>query len=408
MINFRMLKLSDKGIWLGAAFLIFAGLLMILSTTFSLQQKAGGDPFLFFRRQFFSFLVGLIFMGLASYVDYHRLKAFAVPLYVIMIVSLMILLFTGQTIQGAQRWLSIGFLSFQPSEIAKLFLIIVLAALISSQRKFNIPLVLFISGIPFLMVFFQPDLGTSLVFLVVTLGIIFYIRPSFRFLVILLTPFISLVLYKFFYIWLIYLFLLWLILYFSREKVLAILLIILLNIGVGVGFPYMWNMLKDYQKMRIVAFLNPNIDPQGMGYHTLQSKIAVGAGGLFGRGYLRGSQTQLHFIPEQHSDFVFSAVAEEFGFLGIMIVMSVVLFLIWRFLSLADEVEDKFASILLIGMAVMFAFHFFVSIGMTLGLLPVVGIPFPFLSFGGTSLVVNMTAIGIIQSIAMRRRKIIF
>jgi rod shape determining protein RodA len=196
--------------------------------------------------------------------------------------------------------------------------------------------------------------------------------------VILITPFISLVLYKFFYIWLIYLFFLWLILYFSREKALAIVLIVLLNVGVGVGFPYMWDMLKDYQKMRIVAFLNPNIDPQGMGYHTLQSKIAVGAGGIFGRGYLRGSQTQLHFIPEQHSDFVFSAVAEEFGFLGVMLVMGVVLFLIWRF------------------------------IGMTLGLLPVVGIPFPFLSFGGTSLVMNMTAIGIIQSIAMRRRKIIF
>ena len=168
------------------------------------------------------------------------------------------------------------------------------------------------------------------------------------------------------------------------------------------------SMLKVYQKARLMIFLNPESDPLGIGYHSLQAKIAIGSGGFFGKGFMHGTQTQLAFIPQQFTDFIFSALGEEFGFLGAVIVLALFAVVIYRAILLATESRDFFGSMLAAGIAVMLSFQVLVNVGMTLGLLPIVGVPLPFLSYGGTALAVDMCAVGILQSIAMRRHKLLF
>jgi rod shape determining protein RodA len=263
-------------------------------------------------------------------------------------------------------------------------------------------------GVPFLLIFKQPDLGTALVFIFIMMGMLASSEFSSKLLLIMVTPIISILLRPFFYVWIGYLLLLAVVLFMSKSSLWDWILILGVNIAVGVALPYIWGLLKGYQKQRILSFLDPSSDPQGAGYHGLQSLIAVGSGGIFGKGFLRGTQTQLQFIPEQHSDFVFAAMGEEFGFLGAVVVLTLFALFIWRALAIAGEANDPFGYLLASGIACMTAFHVFANIGMTLGLLPVVGMPLPFMSFGGSSLMMNMMAVGMLQSIAMRRRKIIF
>jgi len=409
MFNLRMLKVSDKLIWIAVFSLIAISMLLIFSASFNAQTKAGGDVFLYVKKQLLSLIIGLVFMAGAAYLDYNHLKKLAWPLYGAMILILLAVLFIGTTTAGAQRWLSLGPLSFQPSEVSKLILIITLATFFARREEgVNIFSALVIAGIPFLLIFKQPDLGTALVFIAISVGMLVLAKASPTLLALIFTPFFSLIFLQNIYLWGFYVVFLWGLLYFSRVRLIDMIGIMGVNMAVGIGFPYLWRMLKPYQQMRVISFLNPGLDPQGTGYHTLQSKIAIGAGGLFGRGFLKGSQTQLQFIPEQHSDFVFSVAGEEFGFLGSFLMLSLFVTLIWRCIRIADEAPDRYGSLLAAGIAVMLGFHFLISMGMTLGLLPVVGIPLPFVSFGGTSLIVNLTAIGIIQSIAMRRQKLIF
>jgi len=409
MINFRMLKVSDKYIWIPVVILTLLGLLMIFSTTYSAEAKAGHDAWLFIKRQLAALGLGLVFMGFFTYLDYKHLRYVSWILYALMLLMLVVVQFSGSAAQGAQRWMTFGRLSFQPSEISKLIVIMVLASYFDFRReKANIITPLILAGIPFLMVFKQPDLGTALVILAIALGVLIWNKTSPTLLLLTFTPLLSLILRQNLYGWIAYLIILWGVLYFSRVKLKDLLLILGLNLVVGIAFPILWGMLKEYQRLRIVSFLNPGLDPKGMGYHTLQSKIAIGAGGLFGTGFMHGTQTQLQFIPIQHSDFIFSAVGEEFGLIGAGLTLFLFVMLIWRTVLMADEARDNFGSNLAAGIAVMLFFHVFVNIGMTLGLLPVVGIPLPFLSYGGTSLVMNLIAIGILQSVAMRRQKLIF
>jgi len=404
-----MLKVSDKLLWMAVLALVVLGFLLIFTATYNAQLKIGADALVFVRKQFISLLIGLVFMAGAAYMDYRRLKSIAWPLYGLMLVMLVVVLFVGRTAAGAQRWISLGPLSFQPSEIAKLVLIISLAAFFEKKEgQVNIFSALLIAGIPFLLIFRQPDLGTALVVIVISIGMLIWSKASPTLLALIFTPILSLLLIQNLYLWGFYIFLLWGLLYFSRVRLIDMIGILGINLVVGLGFPYVWGLLKPYQQMRITAFLNPNLDPQGIGYHTLQSKIAIGAGGFWGKGFLRGSQTQLQFIPEQHSDFIFSAAGEEFGFLGSIFILLLLITVIWRCIRIAVEAPDNFGSLLAAGIGVMVGFHAFVSFGMTLGMLPVVGMPLPFISFGGTALIVNLTALGILQSIAMRRQKLIF
>lgn len=409
MINFRMLKVADKYIWIPVVILILLGFIMIFSTTFSAEAKAGHDAWLFVKRQLASLILGLTLMGFFAYLDYKHLRYVSWVLYALMLLMLIVVQYTGSAAQGAQRWITFGPLSFQPSELSKLVVIMVLASYFDLRReKSNLLTPLILAGIPFFLIFKQPDLGTALVILAIALGVLIWNKTSPVLLLLTFTPLLSLFMRQNLYGWIAYLIILWGILYFSRVQLKDLLMIMGLNLVVGIAFPILWGMLKEYQRLRIVSFLNPGLDPKGMGYHTLQSKIAIGAGGLFGAGFMHGTQTQLQFIPIQHSDFIFSAVGEEFGLLGAALTLFLLVMLIWRAVLMADEARDNFGSNLAAGIAVMLFFHVFVNIGMTLGLLPVVGIPLPFLSYGGTSLVMNLAAIGILQSVAMRRRKLIF
>ena len=412
MINFRMLKLSDGLLWAAAGGLGLISFLAILSTTYGMQIRLGADPFFFIKRQFLSLLIALAGLALFAYIDYGHLKKVGWYFYGLTTLLLLVILFTGSSAQGAQRWFMLGPLSFQPSEISKLTLIIALAGFLNHRKKINSvwegAALLFLVGGPFLLVFKQPDLGTALVFLAILIGMLAASEASPRLLIFLTTPFLSILFRPVLYLWIIYLLALVLILFLTRASFWDWVLVLGVNIAVGIAAPLIWEILKPYQRLRILSFLNPAADPYGAGYHTLQSKIAIGSGGVFGKGFMRGTQTQLQFIPEQHSDFIFSVVGEEFGFIGAGLVLLLFGVLIWRTLVIAAQAHDYFGTLLASGIAGMNIFHVFANIGMVVGLLPVVGIPLPLMSFGGSSLFINFFALGLVQSIAMRRHKIIF
>lgn len=410
MINLRMLKLSDPLLWIAVSLLMVMGLFAIFSTTFSMQIKLDSNPFLYVNRQLISLLVGMLGLILFAYLDFKRLKRFAPLLYVIMLFLLVMVLFVSG--QGAQRWFQIGIFSFQPSELSKILMIITLAAYLSEHKRlFGLGGNLFLlvmAGLPFLLIFKQPDLGTALVFISILVGLLIASWSSPKLLVFILTPMVSILFRPLLLLWLIYLLAMALALFLSRAVFWDWMFIWGGNIGVGIAMPFIWGILKPYQRQRIISFLDPNADPYGAGYHSLQSKIAIGSGGIFGKGFLRGTQTQLQFIPEQHSDFIFSAIGEEFGFIGAAAVLILFAIVIWRCVTIAGESSDDFGCFLASGIAAMTAFHVLANIGMTLGLLPVVGIPLPFVSYGGSSLLMNLVAVGILQSISMRRQKLIF
>ncbi|MBU1026444.1 MAG: rod shape-determining protein RodA [Candidatus Margulisbacteria bacterium] len=407
-----MLKVSDVYLWGAVSALVVIGLLAIFSTTYSMQIKLNADAFFFVKRQLFSLLIGGLGLAVFAYFDYNYLKKLAPVFYLGMVGLLALILFVDTGGQATQRWFQIGSFSFQPSELSKIIMVISLAAFFSAKKKISsfkdAVFLLGLVGIPFLLIFKQPDLGTALVFIFMLIGMLASTEASGKLLVILVTPMISALLRPFIFLWLAYLVVLMIILFLKRASFTDWLMILGLNIAVGIALPFIWGMLKTYQQQRILSFINPGLDLHGAGYHSLQSKIAIGSGGFFGTGFLQGSQTQLQFIPEQHSDFIFSVIGEEFGFIGAIIVLALFAVVVWRALVIARDADDSFGSILATGIAVMMAFHIFANIGMTLGLLPVVGMPLPFVSFGGSSLLMNLIAIGILQSIAMRQHKIIF
>ena len=412
MINFRMLKLSDSWLWLATGLLVGLSFFLVFSATYRLQIRVDADPLFFIKRHFISLLVALAGLSFFCYLDYQRLRKAAPYLYGVMILLLVAIIISGSSAQGAQRWLSLGPLSFQPSEISKLILIMALASFFYKRKKIesltDAGYLLALVFLPFLLIFKQPDLGTALVFIVILIGMLAASETSPLLLALLVTPVISLLLRPCLWLWFPYLAVLVIILFLIRASAWEWFLILGVNIGVGIALPLIWHALKAYQRLRIVAFLNPAADPFGAGYHTLQSKIAIGSGGLIGKGFLCGSQTQLQFIPEQHSDFIFSVLGEEFGFLGSLAVMAIFAVMIWRMVTLAAQASEPFGRMLVLGIAVMTAFHLLANIGMAVGILPVVGIPLPFLSYGGSSLFMNLAAVGIVQSVAMRRQKLIF
>ncbi|MFH1362078.1 MAG: FtsW/RodA/SpoVE family cell cycle protein, partial [bacterium] len=339
MINLRMLKASDPWLWFSSAALIIISLLAIFSSTFALQGKLGGDQLLFVKRQMISVVVGLFGLLFFFYLDYRHLKKAAPILYLLMLAMLGFIIFAGSSALGAQRWVQLGPFSFQPSEISKIFMIICLAAFFVRRQCLgslkDIGALLLMVGLPFLLIFKQPDLGTALVFMVILIGMLAVSGSSLRLFILLTTPLVSIVLRPFISLWLIYLLIIALALFLTNASLLDWFLVLGLNIAVGVAMPFIWGMLKVYQKNRILTFLNPGLDPYGAGYHSVQSKIAIGSGGLFGRGFLQGSQTQLQFIPEQHSDFIFSVIGEEFGFLGATFLLSLFSVFIWRAMLIA-------------------------------------------------------------------------
>lgn len=396
------------------------GILLIGVT--SISSVSHGDAI----RQLINLLPALVAMAFFILYGYDWLDGKAAwVIYAITIILLIAVEVMGHSALGAQRWLSIGPIKIQPSEYAKFGLIVSLAKVLSTKNIHSpegFLSSLAVVGFPALLIFKQPDLGTSLVFGAITMGMLFWAGLPVSTLFKMASPVIGLIVCMPFVLFddpgvhqasmgvaALYLVGLGIWLYFQRRNHWIVSVgVWLANLGAGLAVPLAWQILKEYQKNRIRTFINPEADPLGSGYHVIQSMIAVGSGGLFGKGLFHGTQTQLHFIPEQHTDFIFSVVGEELGFFAGAVLLALYALVLVRGLIVADKAKDKFGSLLAIGVVSMLTFHLFVNMGMATGMMPVVGIPLPLMSYGGTALMTNLAAIGLLQSISMRRKKLLF
>lgn len=367
-IDRRLIQNFD---WLTFSIVILISFIGIL-TIFSATRQPGAEDVAqapFYIKQMVWLAISILALILFVSFDYIWLGRIAIPVYVTGLILLFIVLIAGRTGMGAQRWISLGPLSFQPSEFFKLMFIIMLANYNSfSKESLGVSGLLrvffYIVFIPFVLLVKQPDLGTAIVVLLI---------------------FISVSLAK-----------------GLQKKVIALILVI----GI-ISLPFlgniMWTGLKDYQKNRLIAFIDPEIDPSGIGYHINQSKIAIGSGEFLGKGYLNGTQGPFRFLPEKHTDFIFAVFAEEWGFVGSVFLLSLYLLLILRGLDTASKAKDGFGRLLALGSTFMFSICFFAIVGMTLGIMPVVGIPLPFMSYGGTALLSNYISLGVLINIRTRR-----
>jgi len=310
--------------------------------------------------------VGSVAMAAAIIFNYKLLDRWAHATYVIGIILLVCVLLFGRYFGGAKRWLVLGPVSFQPSELAKIAVIVSLARYYSrlanpvgfTLRELATPLI--ITLVPFFLIVRQPDLGTAM--------LVALIAGS-------MTAFVKI----------------------ERRSLLYVMA------SCTVTVPLVWFFLKGYQKRRILTFLNPDRDPLGAGYHIIQSKIAIGSGMISGKGFLKGTQNALSFLPEQHTDFIFSVLAEEWGFGGSLVLLFLFLMLIFWGLNIAYRCRDPFGTILSVGISAMIFWQVFINIGMAMGLMPVVGVPLPFISYGGSSIVTMMICVGLLINVSMRR-----
>ena len=355
--------------------------------------------------------VGVLIALVLARLPLLRLKPLLIPIYAITVISLIAVRMIGTTALGAQRWISIGGVHVQPSEFAKLSAILLLAAVLDRhpvERPVDLLRPLGIISIPWLLVFIQPDLGTSLVFGALLLTMLYWSGMPFEWLVLLLSPLATALLAGLFpwglAAWIP---LTMIIAYRSLPwKRVALALVVLIQSAAALVTPWMWmHGLQDYQRDRLVLFLDPAKDPLGGGYHLLQSTVGIGSGGLFGMGLLQGQLTKLRFIPEQHTDFIFSALGEETGFLGTILVVIGFALLMGRLLQVAGQSRSDFESLVVIGVATMLMFQVVVNIFMTIGLGPVTGIPLPFMSYGRSAMVVNFLALGLCLSVSRRAKR---
>jgi rod shape determining protein RodA len=354
--------------------------------------------------------VGLFLAIVISRCRYEILIEWKWPIYIIINLSLIAVRFIGTTGLGAQRWINIGGFYLQPSEFAKIGMIITLAALLQATTTPTVGdllRMLAIVAVPWGLVFAEPNLGTSLVFGAIAMGMFYWGNVNPGWLILLFSPLISVLLNNISMpIWIGWVVLAGLIAWRTLPwPWLGAFGTVLVNVVSGHVGQVFWGLLKDYQKMRLTGFLNPEKDPLGSGYHLIQSRIAIGAGELKGRGLFHGTQTQLNFIPEQHTDFIFSAIGEELGFIGCICVLFVFWIICLRLVIIAQTANDNFGSLLAIGVLSMLIFQVFVNIGMNIGLAPVTGIPLPFLSYGNASLLSNFIGLGLVESVANHRQR---
>ena len=355
-------------------------------------------------------ILGLIIVLVLSRIPYQLYLRSHWIVYALTNISLIAVMVTGVSAKGAQRWINIAGFNVQPSEFAKIGMAITLAALLHGRGGANLKTLfrtLAITSIPWGLVFLQPDLGTSLVFGVMVITMLYWANAKIGWLIMMTSPLFSAILYHVYLPgWIIFVLsiagITWLSL---KTKIVSTLTAVVLNLGAVEAGNFFWNLLKDYQKARLIMFLDPEQDPLGGGYHLIQSRIAIGAGELWGRGWHKGTQTQLDFIPEQHTDFIFSAVGEEFGFIGCIVLLAVFWLVCFRLVWIASTAKDDFGSLIAIGVLTIVAFQTVVNISMTIGLAPITGIPLPWMSYGRSSLLSSFIGIGLVESVANHRDK---
>lgn len=344
--------------------LLFLNLLSLTTIYSGLHQGSQLPDLSIFYKQIIWVIISWIILIIFSRVNYRFYLDITYLFYVLNLFLLLAVYLFGKKTMGAQRWLSISGFTFQPSELSKITAIFLLAKLFSSgensfRKGFILPFFLIVVNA--LFIFKQPDLGTALVLVILFILVGFSSRVSKKYFVFLI-------------------------------------------IGGIMFFPFAMHFLKDYQKKRLIVFLNPNVDPLGAGYTIIQSKIAIGSGKLAGKGFLSGTQNQFNFLPERHTDFIFTIIAEEWGFLGSLFLLLIYWLIIRTIMAKIKESKDSFVKLMLAGIASFFFIHVFVNIGMTLGILPVVGIPLTFLSYGGTNLLVSFILIGIFINISVNTK----
>jgi rod shape determining protein RodA len=354
--------------------------------------------------------VGMALALIVARLRLERVQEWQWPLYGITILSLVAVRFVGTSALGAQRWISIAGFHVQPSEFAKLAAILLLAGVLSRfpvERPVDLLRPIGLIALPWALVFIQPDLGTSLVFGAVLLVMLFWAGLPLPWLVLLLSPLVAaivagvapvlLILWIPLMGWLAWTSLPW--------KRVALAVVLAVQGLFAVITPYLWlHGLKEYQRDRLVLFLDPSKDPLGGGYHLLQSKVGIGSGGLWGTGLMHGHLTLLRFIPEQHTDFIFSALGEETGFVGSTLVVLAYALLCWRLLQIATRARTDVEALLVVGIAAMLMFQVVVNICMTIGLGPVTGIPLPWVSYGRSAMLVNFVSLGLCASVLRRSR----
>ncbi|WP_428112462.1 rod shape-determining protein RodA [Desulfurella sp.] len=339
-------------------------LLGVLSVFLIYTTDAGK---IFYNKQIIWELLGVFLCLLVTNIDLKLIKTYAFAFYIFVLLVLLVVFFIGFVGHGAKRWISLGFFNIQPSEFMKLAIILVLAAYFdeyikSSKYNFKdlyLPFALIL--FPAVLIIKQPDLGTALIILIIGLAIILSVGVKKTFLI---------------------------------KSVIFFL----------IAMPFFWSLLKNYQKERLIAFINPYLSPHTYGYHIIQSEIAVGSGGLFGKTAAGATQTILNFLPENHTDFIFAAFCEQWGFISAVLLISLYLFIIFRCLSFIDIASSIFEKIVIIGVTVMLSVSMIFNIGMTIGLLPVVGVPLPFVSYGGSAVITNFIAIGILINIKIKNQ----
>lgn len=345
---------------------LLSGLISLMIFGLFVIYSAGGEDMALMERQLVRMGLGLFIMFVVAQINPEIFRRWALPIYIAGIILLLGVHFFGEINKGAQRWLNLGFMEFQPSELIKLAFPITMAWFIS---KFPLPpKKRYLAGagvillIPTLLIAKQPDLGTSI--LVAASGIFVLFLSG-----------------------------------MSWAIVLGFIIVVLAML------PVLWFFfMHDYQKTRVLTLLDPEKDPLGTGYHIIQSKIAIGSGGIFGKGWLQGTQSQLSFLPERHTDFIFAVIGEEFGLIGCLFLLLMYLYVIGRGLVIASRAQTSFARLLAGSITLTFFVYIFVNIGMVSGILPVVGVPLPLISYGGTSMLTLMTGFGILMSINTHRR----
>lgn len=367
MFRSRLFKNLDWILLVATVLLIAIGLAVLYSTSF---KATGVVSAVDTSHQILYVLLGSSLFLLATALDYHIFKSYALILYGLTLGSLVVVAVIGKSALGATRWINLGFFQFQPSEMAKLVMILVMAWYLSryhdQMRRLKYLLVsLVFLVVPLALVLAQPDLGTALVLVAIWLGMV------------------------------------------VSSRVRAVHLVMLVGLTAAL-VPLAWRFMKAYQRNRLLTFLDPARDPLGSGYNVVQSTIAVGSGRWFGQGLASGSQSQLNFLPSQHTDFIFAVLAEKLGFVGSVLVLALFGVMVWRGIVIALVARDRFGAYLAVGIVVMLLFHVFVNVGMNLGIMPVTGIPLPLISAGGTSMLVTLTALGILESIYLRHKSIEF
>ena len=344
---------------------LLTGLLLLCGYGLVILYSASGENLHQVERQAVRLIIAFGVMFFLAQVHPLTLRRWSPWLYGAGVILLLAVLVAGVVGKGAQRWLDLGFMRFQPSELVKLAAPMMLAWYLSSKplppnwRHLIVSLLLLM--LPVLMIAKQPDLGTAILVASSGLFVLFLAGISWR-------------------------------------------LIFFLGVVAGAAAPVVWYLMHDYQRARVLTFLNPERDPLGAGYHIIQSKIAIGSGGLYGKGWLNGTQSQLEFLPERHTDFIFAVLGEEFGLIGVLLLLSIFLFIILRGLYIASRAQDSFSRLLAGSLILVFFVYLFVNAGMVSGMLPVVGVPLPLVSYGGTSLVTLMAGFGMLMSIHTHRK----